>query len=209
MSPKHTPGTGASGSPPPSGFPMRRDIAPWRQEISRRFVTTLNRASDWLLDHWLSIINVGVGALLGIAILTPVLAYFGVEPLASTIFRSTHAICDQIPSHSFFICGHQVGICSRCCALYGSIWLSSMMFRFGRQRIEPIRWYMLLPFLLPMALDGGTQLFGWRESNVYLRLITGALFGLGMMWFALPYVQKAVDESKAMIVPRPAQQAGG
>jgi len=189
----------------PASFLVRRDIAPWRQDISRRIVTAINRTADWLLDHWLDFINWGLGILLGFVVLTPILAYFGVQPLASVLFRSTHAICDQIPSHSFFVCGHQVGICSRCCALYGSIWLSSMIFRFVRRRVEPLRWYILILFLLPMALDGGTQLFGWRESNVYLRIITGALFGLGMMWFALPHVQKAVDESKALAAPKPAR----
>jgi len=40
----------------------------------------------------------------------------------------------------------------------------------------------LISFLLliPAGFDGLTQLFGFRESNNYLRLITGLLGGLGL-----------------------------
>jgi uncharacterized membrane protein len=44
--------------------------------------------------------------------------------------------------------------------------------------------------ILPMALDGTTQLFGWRESTWALHVITYALFGLGSAWFALSLMQK-------------------
>jgi len=40
--------------------------------------------------------------------------------------------------------------------------------------------YVLLVLLfLPTALDGITQLFGWRESTNLLRLLAGTPFGLG------------------------------
>jgi uncharacterized membrane protein len=48
--------------------------------------------------------------------------------------------------------------------------------------------------LLPMALDGVTQMFGWRESTWILRVVTGTLFGLGNIWFVLPLIQKTLDE---------------
>jgi len=38
--------------------------------------------------------------------------------------------------------------------------------------------------ILPMAWDGTTQLFGWRESTWALRVITGTLFGGGTVWFS-------------------------
>jgi uncharacterized membrane protein len=170
-------------------------IAPWRHALSRRIVRAGNLAADWIMVHWLGIINWSLGFILGGAFLAPLLAYFGVEPQASSLLRMYHSTCDQIPSHSVFICGHQVGLCSRCLALYGSIWLGSIAFRFLRGHIKPIPWYILIFFLLPMALDGGTQLFGWRESNLFLRLLTGALFGIGGSWFAFPFVQEAIDET--------------
>ncbi len=44
---------------------------------------------------------------------------------------------------------------------------------------------------LPTAIDGFTQLFGWRESTNELRLITGFPFGIGYAYlivWALPFV---------------------
>ena len=38
----------------------------------------------------------------------------------------------------------------------------------------------------PMALDGLTQLVGWRESTWELRMATGVLFGLASGWFLYP-----------------------
>jgi uncharacterized membrane protein len=177
---------------------VTQDIAPWRRRFSATLQRGLGRAATWLLRHWLGILNWGLGALLGLALLTPVLAYFGVEPLAGRIFASYHAICDQIPSHSFFILGHQMAFCSRNFSLYFAIWAGTMIFRFARQRmhVRPLPWPVLVMFLLPMALDGGTQLFGWRESNDLLRVITGLLFGLGIAWFALPFVQDAINEAE-------------
>jgi uncharacterized membrane protein len=58
---------------------------------------------------------------------------------------------------------------------------------FARQRrLRPpsVRLYAL--FLLPLVVDGFTQLFGWRESTWELRVVTGALFGLGSGWFIYP-----------------------
>ena len=48
--------------------------------------------------------------------------------------------------------------------------------------------------LLPMAIDGFTQLFGLRESDWVLRTITGVLFGLRLVWLAYPYVEEAMDD---------------
>jgi uncharacterized membrane protein len=48
-----------------------------------------------------------------------------------------------------------------------------------------------------MAVDGFTQLFGWRESDWLLRTITGCLFGMATVWLAYPYVQEAMDDVAA------------
>jgi uncharacterized membrane protein len=45
--------------------------------------------------------------------------------------------------------------------------------------------------ILPMALDGFTQLFGWRESTWELRVMTGLIFGLASGWLVLPRLDTA------------------
>lgn len=165
----------------------------FKQWLSRAIVTF----EDGIIDHWLLLINSILGIIVGGAFIVPILAYFGVEPLAGRIFSFYHTICDQIPSHSFFLFGHQIALCSRNLSLYGSILIGTLIFRVIRHRLQPIDWRILMLFLLPMALDGGTQLFGWRESTDLLRIITGLLFGFGLCLFVLPFVQQAVDESTA------------
>ena len=49
--------------------------------------------------------------------------------------------------------------------------------------------------ILPMALDGTTQMFGLRESTWELRFITGTLFGVGSAWFVLTFMQKTIEET--------------
>ncbi|HKD77332.1 MAG TPA: DUF2085 domain-containing protein [Ktedonobacterales bacterium] len=179
-------------------------IADWGRALRRNFVRAGDAAGDWVLLHWLDIIMWGLGIIILGALTIPIIAYLGIQPLANRLLGFYHPICDQIPSHSFFICDHQVGICARCLALYGSIWLGTFGFRIGRRRIPRLPWYGLILFTLPMALDGGTQLFGWRESNNLLRVITGVLFGIGMCWFSLTLLQSAIDD-----MPAPAHHVAG
>src|SRR5271165_3344788 len=138
--------------------PSRHAIAPWRQTLSQRFEMAIERLTDWLLIHWLGTINWGLGLLLGGAVLTPILAWLGIEPLAGMMFRAYHLICEQVPSHSLFIFGHQLALCARNGSLYLALWLGTMFFRPLRQYLKPLDWRILLLFLLPMAIDGTTQL---------------------------------------------------
>jgi uncharacterized membrane protein len=57
--------------------------------------------------------------------------------------------------------------------------------------VRALDWRFWVLAMLPMALDGGTQLFGWRESNLGLRLLTGLIFGLATAWFLLPQIEQA------------------
>ena len=97
--------------------------------------------------------------------------------------------------------GYKVAFCERDVAIYASILLAGLVFGLlrgrswaTRKRIPKLPMWGYALFLVPMAIDGFTQLFGWRESNWYLRLITGLLFGVASVWLAYPYVQEAMDD---------------
>jgi uncharacterized membrane protein len=87
--------------------------------------------------------------------------------------------------------GWKMAFCERDLATYGTMYLAGMVFavvrRRRRVRLMPFRYFLL--FLVPLGIDGGLQLFAFYESNWILRTITGALFGLGAVWFAYPYVE--------------------
>ncbi|MCB0078924.1 MAG: DUF2085 domain-containing protein [Anaerolineales bacterium] len=92
-----------------------------------------------------------------------------------------------------------------------------------RGSVKPFPLWLLLLLVIPMALDGTTHLisdlgFGWRETNAWayrlfgnqpadfysgttfgtlnstLRLLTGTLFGFGMMFFAYPYMDYGFED---------------
>ena len=171
-------------------------IGPRRQAFDRALVGTLVRVDAWLRQHWLALVNAGIGAFIGIAVLAPVLRAFGLVAPSQSILSAYHIFCAQTPSHSIYIAGHQVCLCERCLAIYSSLLLGRLLLAILRDRgirVVPLRWQWWALTMLPMALDGGTQLFGWRESDLFLRLLTGALFGLGTAWFGLAQIQASAD----------------
>lgn len=89
--------------------------------------------------------------------------------------------------------GWKVAFCERDVAIYGSIFAAGMVFavvrRWRGRWLLPFRYYLL--FLVPMGIDGALQLFGVHESNWILRSVTGALFGMGSVLFAYPYLDEA------------------
>jgi uncharacterized membrane protein len=102
--------------------------------------------------------------------------------------------------------GYKVALCERDVAIYGSVFIAGLIFavmrKRGKVRAPSIKVYIL--FLIPIAVDGLTQLFGWRESNWWLRTVTGAIFGAASVWLAYPYVEDAMNEViEAESRPRP------
>jgi len=103
--------------------------------------------------------------------------------------------------------GYKVAFCQRDVAIYGSMFLAGVIYALFRDRIKPLPLLMwILIGIVPMALDGGTQLlsslpwfsFPVRESTPLLRTITGALFGLANVWMAYPYLQESMVEVNLM-----------
>ncbi len=93
--------------------------------------------------------------------------------------------------------GYKVAICERDVAIYGSMFLMGLIFALVRGHLPKLKARYLLLFALPMILDGGTQLVGWRTSNWVLRVITGGLFGVGLIWFAYPYIEESMRKTMA------------
>ena len=177
-------------------------------ENMRKVKAMWQRIGLFLYDHWATLIMCLLGLIVFSAFSVPVLAYFGFDSLSKSIYNAMHYICGQIPSHSPYICGHQCGLCFRCTAIYGTLFLTSAVFVFTKKRLIGIRWWMLALLTLPMAWDGITQLFGLRESTTTLRLLTGTLFGLGCALFTFPLVQKTLLESHTPMVRPYNAQAG-
>lgn len=92
-------------------------------------------------------------------------------------------ICHRKPERSFFIKNHQFPVCARCTGFYTGLAIFLIYNYFFE--IEPNLTLLLFSIILliPVSLDGFTQLFGLRESNNKLRFITGLIGGIGLIIF--------------------------
>src|SRR5438067_3024388 len=156
---------------------------------------TTQRFGEFLLNYWANILTIVLGLLVATALAIPFLSYFGLDSIAKPLFFTLHYVCAQVPSHSFYILGHQLGLCARNLSIYASMFLGSLVFVLSKKRLPGIPWWIWILMLLPMAWDGITQMFGWRESTWILRIVTGTSFGLGNIWFVLPLIQKSLVET--------------
>ena len=155
----------------------------------------LESLGDFLMEYWAHIVTIVLGSIVLCAISVPFLSYLGLDNIAKPIFFALHYVCAQIPAHSFYVFGHQLGLCERNFSIYTSMFIGSLIFVLTKKRLRGIPWWLWILMILPMALDGTTQMFGWRESDWILRVVTGTLFGVGNIWFALPMMQKSLIET--------------
>jgi len=104
--------------------------------------------------------------------------------------------------------GYKVAFCERDVAIYGGILLGGLAFALVRGRVKPLSiWVWFFVGVLPMAIDGGSQLIsgtpllpaglGPRESTPLLRTMTGLLFGVLSVWLAYPYLEQSMSETRA------------
>jgi uncharacterized membrane protein len=164
------------------------------------------------LSAWPVVVNLALVAFIGGAVLAPVLAAAGYEVAARGLYSLYHVTCHQWAFRSFFLFGKQavfgqeqltgmgvdpytftgspetgwkMACCERDLAIY--LGLLGVGLWFSRRRTLPrMSLWVCVLLALPMAVDGVTQLFGWRESTWELRLLTGLLFGIASAWFLLP-----------------------
>ena len=104
--------------------------------------------------------------------------------------------------------GYKVALCQRDIAIYLGIVLFSLVFILSGRRLPQLPWYLWLAFgILPIALDGFSQLFSqpplafipYRESTVYLRVLTGGMFGFFTAWFGIPMLEESMAETRKFL----------
>jgi uncharacterized membrane protein len=162
--------------------------------------------------------------------LRPIEAYMGQIPefqgvspdnwLAFTVAARNFRGNDQM--------GYKMALCERDIAIYGFVFLGGLLYALLRRRyrIKPLP---LLVFIIlgmgPIGLDGFSQLFGYwatpidgsppgalanlittifplRESSPLLRTLTGAWFGLSLVWLAYPHIEQGMQETRRELEPK-------
>ena len=88
--------------------------------------------------------------------------------------------CHQKPERSFFYKGYQFPVCARCTGLIIGYLLGVLIYF-----LKVLNWKIAIILCIPLVLDGGSQYLNWRISNQVLRLITGILCGIGIMFLEI------------------------
>lgn len=98
--------------------------------------------------------------------------------------------------------GYKLALCQRDMAMYGALFVGGLLFGLVRKRLRPLSMLAYVLCLAPIAIDGGTQLVGLRESNPVLRLFTGGLLGLATVWMLYPRLETAFAEIRERAAER-------
>lgn len=105
---------------------------------------------------------------------------------------------DDIFARQRFLGAMQIGwkmaLCQRDMAMYSALFIGGLLFGLLRARARPLSLLGYLLLLVPMFIDGGTQLVGLRESIPLLRVLTGGLLGLATVWMLYPRLEDAFAE---------------
>jgi uncharacterized membrane protein len=171
--------------------------AAMEQTLRARLTALADTTLYAIRRHWLAGVNTLLATLIGVAVLVPIGYALGFTGASDAVFHAYRFLCGQTPSHTFYILGYQMCLCTRCLAIYSSLLSGGILLALVRasRRVAGLNWKYWLLAMVPMALDGGTQLFGLRESNLGLRLLTGAIFGLTTAWFLFPQIEDASREA--------------
>jgi uncharacterized membrane protein len=175
------------------------EISPARQAFDRAFLAAGGIVVRRLLRHWLLVANASNAATVAGALLSPYLMAQGWTAAGGALFVVFSLICAQNPDHSYFVLGFQMAMDQRMTAIYAAATLAGIAFVPLRRRLRALRWQWYLVLIAPMAIDGFTQLFGWRHSNWELRTATGALFGAASVWWLYPLLERELSRISAAL----------
>lgn len=105
------------------------------------------------------------------------------------VFR---VFCHGIPERCFPLWGVPMPICARCTAIYAGLALAVLAFLLLPRMTERAARMALLVAVMPLAVDGLTQLLRLRESTNALRSATGLMAGIAFGLWAITAVESHV-----------------
>jgi uncharacterized membrane protein len=161
---------------------------PHSESLSVRCIIAADRFIYRFAKHWLRWTNALFGTYLAAILVAPILSATGHGRTAEPVYRFFGLFCHQQDARSFHMAGHPLACCERCAAVYASLAISGVLFGLLRTRIRRIRCTELIALCSPMVVDGmavGAHIYG---GNAVVRVITGALFGLGIVWLMFPWM---------------------
>ncbi len=145
-------------------------------------------------------------------ILAPILMNMGLIVPAKIIYFIYSFSCHQIHWRSLHIGEHQCAWCARDMAIWGAVLFVAILVKI--YRVKGLKWYQVIPFVVPILLDGGIQgiasVLGASNNFLYvstnfMRALTGSIFGAGLGLFLMPQLvnmEITVDDIGNKIKPQ-------
>jgi len=106
-------------------------------------------------------------------------------------------LCHGLPHRSFELFDVAMPLCARCVGVYVGLLAGLALFPLLSKLQERVMRTGALVAVLPLAIDGLTQLTGLRESTNELRVMTGLLAGLAFGLWVLSAVERRDDTALA------------
>lgn len=109
--------------------------------------------------------------------------------------------------------GYKTALCARDMSIYWALFIGGLIYSRPevRRRLRPVPiWIYILLGLLPIGLDGLSQLLGYppfnlwppRETLPFFRVLTGLLFGAMNAWLGFPYLELSMRDTEDQIASK-------
>jgi uncharacterized membrane protein len=102
-------------------------------------------------------------------------------------------LCHGMPERCLEIFGVPMPICARCFGIYAGLFLGFACFRAALKVSERVMRGVAIGAVVPLAIDGLTQLARLRESTNDLRVATGLAAGFAFGMWVLAAIERSVD----------------
>jgi len=155
-----------------------------------------------------------LGALVSLAFLAPISLALGLTPVAKVLYFIYSFFCHQFANRSIHLFDYQLAWCARDTGIWIGFFVVALLIKM--QKVKGIKWYWVILFVIPIALDGGIQTVftmlnvnaagslvgdpGYISNNL-LRFMTGSIFGIGVSLWLSPLMQTknaAIQELKSV-----------
>ncbi|MFC2163283.1 DUF2085 domain-containing protein [Candidatus Altiarchaeota archaeon] len=141
--------------------------------------------------------------LLAFALVAPnICQYMGLHGTAYGMKAAASQVCHQRPDRSLTLLGYKMIVCARCTGIYAGLIASTILYPLtrGLKREKIPDAIFLVIALIPMAVDGTSQLMGFRESTNAIRLVSGFIFGAVIPAYMIPATALFIKEVRQYLM---------
>lgn len=139
-------------------------------------------------NAWLIVLTTAL-AVVSLIIAAPLLAAAH-NGWSIAIYQAFGFLCHQLPERSFFIAGHKLAVCSRCCGIYLGATLTLLVYPLIRslRSVDPPARKWLFAASIPLFVDFFLTFVGIWQNTHTTRFVTGFIFGSAVVFYVMPGV---------------------